>query len=98
MSRETREVRRISNQKGTITDKAGSTVKVRSSLSQTQDFIDGIPMLKSGEGSLEFETRGDAWNMTNTPESKTLRGGGIQAEVLVISEDSFETTGPIVDI
>jgi hypothetical protein len=98
MSRETREVRRISNQKGTITDKAGSSAKVRFSLIQTQDFIDGMPMLKSGEGSLVFESRSDAWSMTNTPDSKTLVGGGVRAEVLVISEDSFKTTGPIVDI
>jgi hypothetical protein len=98
MSRETREVRRVSNQQGTITDKAGSAVKVRFSLTQTQDFVDGIPTLRSGEGSLDFESRGDAWKMTSTPESKTLAGGGIKAEVLVISEVWFKTTGPIVDI
>lgn len=98
MSRETKEVRRISNQKGTITDKAGLAVKVRFSLIQTQDFVDGIPTLRNAEGNLEFENRADAWKMTSAPESKTLKGGGIEAQVLVLSEHSFSVTGPIKDI
>ena len=98
MSRETREIRRINAQRGTITDKAGSVANVRFSLIQYQDFIDDLPMLKSAKGTVEFESRGEAWTMTAEPESKTLKGGGIEAQVLVLSEDSFSVTGPIRDI
>jgi hypothetical protein len=98
MARETRVTRRINWQKGILKDKAGLVVKVQFNLIQTQDFLDGMPMLKRAEGSLEFESGSDAWNMTSMPESKTLVGGGIRAEVIVMSENSFKTTGPIVDI
>ena len=98
MSRETREIRRIYNQEGTLTNKAGSVAKVRFSLIQYQDFIDGIEILKHATGTLEFENRVGVWQMTTGPESKTLSGGGIEAQVLVLSEDSFSVTGPIKDI
>lgn len=98
MSRETREIRRIDDQEGTLTDKAGKTAKVRFSLVQTEDFIDEVAMLRSASGTLEFESRSEAWAMTESGENKTLKGGGIQAEVLVISIDSFRVTGAIKDI
>ena len=98
MSRETREGRKILNKKGTVTDRAGKIAKVRFSLITTQDFIDGIPTLRSASGTLEFESMGDAWAMTESTESKTLRGGGIQAEVILLSAEKFVTTGAIKDI
>jgi hypothetical protein len=36
--------------------------------------------------------------MTTSPETKTLKGGGIQAEVFVASEDSFSVFGEVKDI
>jgi hypothetical protein len=98
MSRETREIRRIHGAPGTITDKAGVVARVRFSLVQSQDFIDEIPMLKHASGTLQFENRADAWHMTSGPENKTLKGGGIEAQVLVLSEQKFSVTGPITDI
>jgi hypothetical protein len=98
MGRETRVVREIDGGDGTLTDKAGVTVQVRFSLTQTQDFIDGIPAVRSAEGSLEFKNISDAWAMLRSPETKTLRGGGIQAEVIVETAESFEVIGSVEDI
>jgi hypothetical protein len=99
MGRETKEIRRIYNEEGTLTDEFGLTARVRFSLVQIQDFINDIPTQTgaNGNGSLEFENAHDAWNMTNSPEKKKLKGGGIEADVLVVSEDSFCVTGPIKD-
>ena len=36
-----------------------------------------------------------AYRMLTTPETKTLKGGGIQAEVSITSEDSFRVIGEV---
>lgn len=98
MSYESKVVRRVAETDGLLTNKAGTTMKVRFSLVERQAYEDGVPMLRSAEGTLEFENRADGWAMVQSPENKTLTGGGIQAEVLLISTDSFGVTGEVKDI
>ena len=98
VSRETKAIRRINKQDGTLTDRAGIVANVCFSLMQTQDYVDGLPTLRSAQGTLEFEKTSEAWDMFHSPEKKTLKGGGIQAEVLVVSVDSFRVTGALNDI
>ena len=83
---------------GTLTNKAGSAAHVRFSLVITQHFANGFPAGKTAQGTLEFSNSADAHRMLTTPESKTLKGGGIQAEVSITSEDTFLVIGDVKDI
>jgi hypothetical protein len=94
---ETRIIRQIDRAEGALTNKAGKTVPVRFSLTQTQAIIGGIPSLRSAQGTLEFASNADADLMFSSRHSQTLKGGGIEAEVFVISYRSFKVTGPIKD-
>lgn len=96
--RESRAIRSMSGQYGTLTNKAGSATTVRFSLIETQHFIDGSPTQKTAEGTLEFTNVADARRMITTPETKTLKGGGIQAEVSIITEDSFSVIGEVKNL
>jgi hypothetical protein len=64
---------------------------------QYQDFADGIPSLRSAEGSIAFQTQMEGWKMLESPENKTMKGGGIEAEVLIVSMDAFKVTGPVTE-
>ncbi|MFZ1939226.1 MAG: hypothetical protein WAU67_09040 [Terracidiphilus sp.] len=83
---------------GTLTNKAGSAAQVRFSLIETQQFVDGFPTLKTAEGTLEFMNIAAAYRMLTAPETKTLKGGGIQAEVSITTEDSFSVIGEVKNI
>jgi hypothetical protein len=47
---------------------------------------------------IAFKTQMEGWKMLESPESKTLRGGGIEAQVLIVSMDSFKVTGQVNDL
>ena len=96
--REPRVIRSIAGRSGTLTNKSGSATSVRFSLIETQHFVDGLPSQKTAEGTLEFMNVANASAMTTSPETKTLKGGGIRAEVFVTSEDSFSVSGEVKDI
>ena len=98
MKWETKVLREIAKTDGTLTVESGSTVEVRFTLTQTQDFIDGIPTLRSAFGTIEFKNMKEAWRIFNSSAKKTLRGGGIEAEVFIASLDSFRVAGPLNEI
>lgn len=95
--RERRVIRSISKTDGLLTDKSGASLEVRFSLTQWQNYIDDIPSLRSAAGSIEFKDTNQAWSAMNG-ELKTLTGGGIQANVYVVTINTFKVTGPVNDI
>lgn len=97
MGRERRVVRHIIDKPGTLTDDAGNLLNVQFSLTQWQDFIEDLPSLRSAAGSISFETDTEAWAAADG-KKRTLRGAGIEAEVYVVSTDSFKVTGPVRDV
>ena len=91
-----RVVRRILNQKGTLSDGKSPEIFVEFSLTEYQNYIRGsIPSLKSGDGVIGFPDTAKAFYFFNQGEACTLRGGGIEAQILVTRLDRFEVTGPI---
>ena len=98
MKWETKVLREIAKTDGTLTDETGNTVEVRFTLTQTQDFVDGIPTLRSAHGTIEFRNMSEGWRMFNSSAKKTLKGGGIEAEVFIASLDSFRVAGPLNDV
>jgi hypothetical protein len=95
--RETKVVKRIPGASGKLIDKTGTSVKVRFSLIQHQDYVDGIPTLSSADGTIEFKDQHQAWAAMDG-ELRTLEGGGIQASVYIASMDTFKVTGPVNEI
>jgi hypothetical protein len=93
-----RAIRRISNRPGLLTE-GQNVAKVRFDLTQWQDFIDNhIPGLKSASGNIQFERRDEAFSFFNSRGSALLRGGGIEARIILLSIDGFDVTGPITDL
>ena len=91
-------IRRISNQAATVIE-GQNVAKVRFDLTQWQDFIDGhIPGMTSASGNIQFEKTGEAATFFNSSGNALLRGGGIEARILVVSLDRFDVTGPIKNI
>jgi hypothetical protein len=91
-------VKNISNQTGTLTE-GPNVAKVRFSLTIWQDFIDGqIPGLKSASGNIQFEKTGEAFSFFNSSGKALLRGGGIEAHIILVSLDKFDVTGPVKDL
>lgn len=97
MSLERRVVREIRNQSGTLTSPDGKSVSVKFSLTQWQNYDGGVPMLKSAEGSISFRSQHEGYAATAEGTPKILKGGGIQAKVIVISQTRFKVTGPVED-
>lgn len=97
MGRERRVVKRIVDKPGILIDESGAQVKVQFSLTQWQDFIDELPSLRSAGGSVAFQTASEAWAASDG-KKRTLRGGGIEAEIYVESTDTFKVTGPVKDL
>lgn len=91
-------VREINNQKGMLKDANGNVVNVRFSLVQWQDYVDDVPTLRHANGSIQFDSRNDSWAATADGTIKTLEGGGIRAQVLVVSSEKFAVTGPVTDL
>ena len=94
---ETRVARKIPTTKGELIDKSGASVKVRFSLTQYQKYVEGIPTLRSADGTLQFKDQNEAWTAMDG-ELRTLKGGGIQANVYVDTVGSFRVTGPVNEI
>jgi hypothetical protein len=93
-----RVIKKISNQAGTLTE-GQNVAKVRFNLTQWQDYIDNeVPGLKSAAGNIQFEKAGEAFSFFNSRGSALLRGGGIEARILLLSADKFDVTGPVTDI
>ena len=63
-----------------------------------QDFVDGIPTLRSGHGTIEFRNMREGWRMFSSSAKMTLKGGGIESEVFIASLDSFRVAGPLNDV
>lgn len=95
METETRLVREIDRAVGTLTNKSDDTVWIHFTLRQTQAIISGIPSLRLANGTLEFGNTEDAELMGGSSESKTLRGVGIEAQVIVDTSGSFVVIGQI---
>ncbi len=98
METETRLLREVDGVVGTLTDKYDNIVWIHFSLQQTQAIINGIPSLRLASGTLEFENGRDAELMCASAESKTLRGGGIEAQVIVDTTGSFLVIGLVKEI
>jgi|SRR5580698_1612927 hypothetical protein len=98
METETRLLREVDRLVGTLTDKNDNIVWIYFSLRQTQAIINGIPSLRLASGTLEFENGNDAELMCASAESKTLRGGGIEAQVIVDVTGSFLVIGLVKEI
>lgn len=95
METETRLIREIDRAVGTLTDKSDDTVWIHFTLRQTQAIISGIPSLRLASGTLEFNSAEDAELMCASAESKTLRGDGIEAQVIIDTTGSFLVIGQI---
>jgi hypothetical protein len=90
-----RVIKTISNQAGTLTE-GQNIAKVRFSLTQRQNLIDGqVPSMTSASGNIQFET-GEAFSFFI--KTALLRGGGIEANIILMSRDRFDVTGPVKDI
>jgi hypothetical protein len=81
------------------------SVHVKFSLPQEQTFINGLASQQAAIGDIQFDTASDAAAVFNSPGNKTLRGGGIQALVVVNkmkspeeTAGSFRVTGTVKDI
>ena len=98
METETRLLREVDRLVGTLTDKNDNIVWIYFSLRQTQAIINGIPSLRLASGTLEFENGNDSELMCASAESKTLRGGGIEAQVIVDITGSFLVIGLVKEI
>jgi hypothetical protein len=73
-----------------------NTANVRFNLTQLQDYIDNqIPGLKSAAGNIRFDKAGEAFSFFNSGGSALLRGGGIEARIILVSIDRFDVTGPV---
>jgi hypothetical protein len=62
---------------------------VKFSLTQWQPFMDEIPDVPCADGELEFLNVADAFDLRDVAEGVTLEGGGIQAEVALLSLRAF---------
>ena len=92
-------IRNISNKVGTVTDGKGSQAKIRFSLTERLELIDGhIPSTTSATGTIEFESPSKAFYFFSSGGAAVLRGGGIEASIIINSPTSFKTTGPITDL
>jgi hypothetical protein len=98
METETRLLREVDSVAGTLTDKYDNIVWIHFSLRQTQAIINGIPSLRLASGMLEFDNENDTELMCASAESKTLRGGGIEAQVIVDITGSFLVIGLVKEI
>jgi len=103
MTRERRVVKRILGKNGVLTDKAGKSAKVRFSLTQCQDYLDGLPSIQSADGSIEFQNARESLGAIDG-ELRTLTGAGIETKVYIDSmgapdpKGTFKVTGPVNDI
>ena len=78
---------------GTLTDKQGRSVPVTFSLAEWHFYVGEIPALRTADGELEFLHLADAFDMRDVDEGVTLEGGGIRAEISMLSLRAFSVVG-----
>ncbi|HUN85077.1 MAG TPA: hypothetical protein VMU48_11900 [Terracidiphilus sp.] len=97
MAQERRAVKRILNEPGTLTDKRGNVINVSFSLTQWREYNGNIPGAQSADGSIAFENSQESWNAADG-DKRTLKGGGVQAQVQVKSDSRFVVIGALKDL
>jgi hypothetical protein len=91
-----RVIRKIPSRPGLLIE-GQNVAKVRFDLTQWQDFIDNqVPGLTSASGNIQFENIREAFSFFR--RTVLLRGGGIEANIILLSADKFDVTGPVTDI
>lgn len=90
-------MKRILNEPGTLTDKRGNVINVSFSLTQWREYNGNIPGAQSADGSIAFVNSHESWNAADG-DKRTLRGGGIEAQVQVKSDKTFVVTGAVKDV
>lgn len=95
MKRETRVIKRFTDEVGTLSEGDVLPARVRFSLTVTRDFIDGIPGMMDGFGTIQFIDPRRAGEFFSSRGSATLKNENVQAEILVIALGEFKTTGSI---
>ncbi len=96
MRREIRTIKRFSNETGTLSESNIAPAQVRFSLTVTREFLDGLPMLMDGSGTIQFIDQRRAMEFFSSHGSATLKSANVQAEILVTTPDEFVTTGPVI--
>ena len=96
MNTETKIIRKIPLGQGVLMDQFGCTAEIRFNLTETQDFIDEVPGVRRAFGTLKFDDTEKGRSMYQELENKTLIGGGIHAEVCVVTTESFLVTGSVM--
>jgi hypothetical protein len=90
-------MKRILNEPGTLTDKRGNVINVSFSLTQWREYNGNIPGAQSADGSIAFENSHESWN-AGDGDKRTLKGGGIEAQVQVKSDNTFVVAGAVKDV
>ena len=97
MRREMRTVNVISNEAGTISDRAHASVKVHFDLVETRDFVDGVPDLGFCFGNLRFEdqAKSEISSFVLYGGPLVLAGGGIKTTILLNGPNAFTVVSAI---
>jgi hypothetical protein len=77
---------------GSLSDKCGRSVPVVFSLSQWRLSIGDSPANRTADGQLEFLNLADAFDLRDIDQGLTLKGGGIQAKVSMLSLHAFSVS------
>ena len=96
MNTATKIIRQIPWGQGVLMDQFGCTAEIRFNLTETQDFVDEVPGVRRAFGTLKFDDTEKGRSMYQELENKTLIGGGIHAEVCVVTTESFTVTGSVM--
>jgi hypothetical protein len=88
------------NQEGVIMDSSGSKINVQFDLTETQDFVDGLPDLEYAFGNLRFpeEAKLLLSLLALSCTRLVLEGSGIQAEIALNSLNTFTVTSDTMEI
>jgi hypothetical protein len=88
-------LRRLTNVKGTLSNKSGDSANVVFSLLQLQKVIDGVPGPSSGSGEIRFTDAQQAQELGSPGTTLYLAGGGIEARINLESGERFVVIGPV---
>lgn len=98
MNTVTKVIRKIPWGQGVLMDQFGCTAEIRFNLTETQDFVDEVPGVRRAFGTLKFDDTEKGRSMYQELENKTLIGGGIHAEVCVVTIESFTVAGSVMKL
>jgi hypothetical protein len=96
MNTVTKIIRQIPWGQGVLMDQFGCTAEIRFTLTETQDFVGEVPGSRRASGALKFDDIEKGRSMYQELDNKTLIGGGIHAEVRVLTTESFTVTGSVM--